>query len=204
MRPRSGRRRYFVRTRYQGRFIAVFASLACAGAVATAVASGIAVDRALTEAMFRAHFMEQSTGDLVLPVLLTVNSLGAMAVLVCSAAAAAFLFRQASVAVDRICNQLAASEGHRDADGSTPREIGGSEWIADVAKAFESADESLRLRFAHILDQAKALETSAQQLEETLEQKTPSPAEEREAFEMLDRRITALKSELAQIELEDR
>ena len=181
MARRPVRRHYFVQPKLQGRFIAVFAALAVLGGVATGIAAGAAVHDALGEVMFRAHFTERSTGDVVLPVLLRVNGVAALAIVACGALAGAWLFRRQERTLDHLCAQMGAWA--RDLERGTalaPAEASSPGWAAELQGAFLRADRSLRTAYASAAEAARELAAL-----------TP-----RDSLEAVERQLDAIDSQL--------
>ena len=159
-------RRYFVRRRFQGWFIAVFCILVCAGGAAAAAVTGFAAHEALGRAMFRSHYFEQSTGDIVMPVLVKVNAIAALVVIVGEAALAAWFFSRASKAVDTLCARFAQWRGHVEQDTVGAMQ-GGPEiaadtqahgWVGDLEQAICYAEAALHSTYH---DAAVAAEQAA-------------------------------------------
>jgi len=197
------RRRFFVQRKFQTQFIAIFGTFALIAAVSAAVATGIAVDGALSEAMFRAHISQRSTGEIVLPVLLRVNSLVAAAAILGSFAAAAFAFRRSSAQLDDLCFRLAKWEwqlagGVGDFDGP-PIPDDRRHWTADLELAMLTADESLRLRYRPIAERAGRLAGAARGLEAALAEAGRDDRVGQE-FEKIRLDIEALDDELSRFQ----
>jgi len=165
------RRHYFVRRGMQGRFIAAFLALALVGAAATAVAAGLAVARTLDAALFRAHFTERSTSDLLLPVLLKVNVAAAAAIIAGGLLIALIFFARQAQALDRLCARLggwqlevrspiADRPSKTDHAASCPAQG----WAADLEVAFRDAEQALRATYESALKEAVALTADAEKL----------------------------------------
>lgn len=179
MAKRTARRHYFVQHRFQGRFIAAFCLLALIGALVAAAACGLAVNRALGAAKFRAHFVEQSTGEIVLPVLLRVNCVVALAVIAFGVLAAVYVFRRTSRVLDGLCSRLAqwqsleaeAVQGEAPVSAPTPPTGAASPsvgWAADVARAICDAENALRATYRAVAKEASEMESAAGRVEVAL------------------------------------
>ncbi len=192
-------RRYFVRRRFQGWFIAAFCILVCAGGAAAAVVTGFAVNEALGRAMYRSHYFEQSTGAIVMPVLIKVNAIAALVVIVGEVGLAAWVFSRASKAVDRLCARFAQWQAHVE-QGTTEAAPGEPEsaadsraqdWIGDLEQAICVANEALHETYHEAAAAAKQAATAADRLHARLCSGAPSEAD--------DPDLDALSNSLADI-----
>jgi hypothetical protein len=199
------RRQYLVRRRFQGRFIVVFLGLASIAAIAAGVVTGVAVDQALASALFRAHFVEQSTGEIVLPVMLKVNGSAVAATLVCAILVAHRMFCRAMGRLDALTAHLAnwasrlagveATDTQASA-GSVPETEG---WTADLERSLCAAQRGLQARYAETANEARALVSEAQRLRAELERGADRD-EVRCALDATEQRLRGLDCDLARFQ----
>lgn len=206
------RKRYFVRRGFQGRFIAAFVALALFGAIATAVAAGLAADRTLEEALFRAHFSERSTRDLLLPVLLKVNGAAAVAMIVGGILVALVLFARQARALDALCSRLArwrrelgaAAEGPAPASVPAPSAAAFAPgWAADLDAAFRDAESALHATYRSSRQDASALAADAARLERSVGEDGAKATLPRD-LAALGERLGRIEATLAQYQPADR
>jgi len=199
MSGRSCRRRYFVQPRLQGRFIALFGVLTLLGALASAIATGTLAHQALDEAMFRAHFAERSTTDILLPVLLRVNGVAAAAMIACGLLAATWVFARQSRTVDALCARMASWKARQEQGTGAPEPPLSGGWATDLEVALSDAEGALRATYRSAAAQASGLASAAERLESTLGSEHSD-----EALATVGERLERTAAALARCQTEER
>jgi len=139
----------------------------------------VQVRRALSEAKFRAHGVERSTGDIVLPVLLRTNGVAAVAVVLAAVAAALWVFKRSSAVLDALCRHLGAwqeaeaARAHGSGAGPAIVEAGETDpgalgWAEDLGEAFTEADGALWTTYRSVGEGASAVASAAERIETAL------------------------------------
>ncbi len=198
-------RRAFVRKPRQRGFIAVFVGLALVISIGAAVATGVAVDRSLSAAMFRAHFGEQSTGEIVLPVLLRVNGTAAVVALVLGFGFAVTMFRRADSCLERTCVRLGqwerglANPGLRGTavQFEVPEKSNG--WTKGLEVALITAQARLNATYHEGAEEAQAAALAARQLEAALESGDMDSDAVNRALDSLSGHLATLSTGLARL-----
>jgi len=208
MNGRTKRRQYFSRRRVQFPFILIFCLLVFVQGIATGVATYIVADEVLSKAMFRAHFTERSTGDVLLSVIVRVNAVAALCVMVVGLLTALYWFTRQSRKLNKLVQRM--SEWQRDlrhkdakrADPSptlsqaTPKSDLG--WISEMEESYHYANRKLRTTYASVATAASELLTSAATLETNLANSAATTADQAVvSLNDFAQRLETIKSELA-------
>ena len=173
------RRKFFINTGLQGRFVIGFSSAVFAGFLVNLVLVYFLIDRELAEELYKIHLKIRTTSDIAVPVLLKLGAITIPSIVIVSAAIGYFLTRGVEGSLKEF-RQAVRKTGRGDL---TQRVNGaGGSASTELSGPLNAAISSLEQRFGALKKSGLALEEGLGKLNGAIDKHCVSRAEIEDAI----------------------